>query len=420
MTDQVTPPVSNINELCKDRGGNDHSSSCAVCGQPSSLRCSNCGQAVYCNRQHQKEDWSKHKQICQPFKVQHDDRLGRYLVASRDIRAEEVVLKEAPIIRGPSQITEPVCLVCLQALVPGQCFACPDCGWPLCSETCRDQAPKSDHRLECRMTREKDGGHHKVNIANFISPHPMYQSVFAMRCMMLREMDPERFERLKNLESLCELRKDSEQWQADREAIAKFILRYYKPKATWTEEEILRVVGIAQINGHEVPITLPASISVYGKASLVEHSCRANLSKSFTEKGEVVLWARFPIKKGAHLSICYTDALYGTENRRHHLTQTKFFDCTCERCTDLTEFGTNFGALKCSGVSKDKLTCSGLLLPVTLQEINTSWKCDKCSREVPYSEMNEILLRAGRDLGAMRGSVDNCERCVKNSSYANQ
>lgn len=403
--------MSNSSNKVTKNGSASEPSSCAVCGEPSSLRCSNCGQVVYCNRQHQKDDWAKHKKVCQPFKVQQDEKLGRYLIASREIRAEEIVLKEAPTIRGPSQITEPVCLVCLQALVPGQCSPCADCGWPLCSNpSCKDLAKKSDHRLECRMTQEKDSENSKVNISHFISPHPMYQPILAMRCMMLREMDPERWKRFNQLESLCELRKDSEQLKVDRESIAKFILRFYKPKSEWTEEEILRTVGIAQINGHEVPTSLPANISVYAKASLVEHSCRANLSKSFTENGEIILWARFPIKKGTHLSICYTDALYGTENRRHHLRQTKFFDCTCERCFDLTEFGTYFSALKCSGVSQDRPACSGLLLPLSLEECDKTWKCNKCQSQVPYNEIHEVLTRTGRDMEAMRGSVEICEK----------
>lgn len=402
-----------MSDIATKKGGGDLSaSSCTVCGQKSSLRCSNCSQAVYCNREHQKEDWPKHKQICTPFKVQQDERLGRYLVASRDIRAEEVVLKEAPIIRGPAQLTEPVCLVCLQALEPEQCVPCNDCGWPMCSEKCRDNAQTSDHRLECRMTQEKDDGTHKVKILNFVCPHPLYQSILAMRCMMLREMEPERWRKLNLLESLCELRKDSEQWHSDRETVANFILRFYKPKAQWTQEQILRTVGIAQINGHELPITLPASVSVYAKASMVEHSCRANLSKSFTETGEIVLWSRYPIKKGTHLSICYTDALYGTENRKHHLKQTKLFECTCERCSDLSEFGTHFSSLKCSGVSKDRLTCSGLLLPGTAEDSRKSWQCNKCHVQVSYDEVNDILVRAGRDLSLLRDNVDNCERCV--------
>lgn len=400
---------------------------CMVCGKESSLRCSNCGEAVYCSREHQKEDWSAHKPTCQPFKVQHDDRLGRYLVASRDIRADEVVLKESPIIRGPSQLTEPVCLICLQSLMPGTAVPCDSCGWLMCSEKCLKEAMKdsSDHQFECRMTREKEeGGIGKISIKNFVCPHPMYQSILAMRCMMLREVDPSRWKKFSSLESLCEQRKGTEQWSADREAIAKFILRFYKPKTaeSWTEEEILRVVGIAQINGHEAPISVPPSISVYAKASLVEHNCRSNLSKSFTDKGEIVLWSRFPIKKGTHLSICYTDALWGTEARRHHLKQTKFFDCTCERCLDVAEFGTNFSSVKCSGFSEGS-ACPGLLLPKTENDLNGSWTCGKCKVEVPYAQINEVLTRAGRDLEGMRGSTENCERFVdknrNSSSYDN-
>lgn len=51
---------------------------------------------------------------------------------------------------------------------------------------------------------------------------------------------------------------------------------------------------------------------------------------------------------GQHITLCYTDPLWGTTNRRHHLLKTKFFDCMCNRCRDPTEFGTMFNALKCT------------------------------------------------------------------------
>lgn len=238
----------------------------------------------------------------------------------------------------------------------------------------------------------------------------MYSPLMTLRSIKLKDKDPQRWEKINSLESLCDLRKDSDQWKADKEGIVNFIQRFYKPKDPfWTEDQIMRFVGIAQINGHEVPTTLPACVSVYAKASLVEHNCRPNLSKSFTEKGEIVLWARFPIPKGTHLSICYTDALWGTEARKHHLKQTKFFDCNCERCRDKTEFGTNFSAVKCSGFSEGS-SCSGLLLPRSVDELTGVWSCDKCTAQVKYGQINEVLTRAGRDLEAMRGSVENCER----------
>lgn len=102
-----------------------------------------------------------------------------------------------------------------------------------------------------------------------------------------------------------------------------------------------------QVNGHEIPLSEPPFIAIYSECSMFEHNCKANCSKSFTSDWEVLISAGVPIAEGEHLSICYTDSLWGTQNRRHYLSQTKFFDCICERCSDKTEFGTNFSALKC-------------------------------------------------------------------------
>lgn len=50
------------------------------------------------------------------MKVCHNDKIGRYYVATRNIKQGEVVLKEAPLVIGPSQITVPVCVGCLQVI----------------------------------------------------------------------------------------------------------------------------------------------------------------------------------------------------------------------------------------------------------------------------------------------------------------
>lgn len=42
----------------------------------------------------------------------HSPELGRYMVASRDLKAGDVILREDPIVVGPKQVTEPVCLGC--------------------------------------------------------------------------------------------------------------------------------------------------------------------------------------------------------------------------------------------------------------------------------------------------------------------
>lgn len=110
---------------------------------------------------------------------------------------------------------------------------------------------------------------------------------------------------------------------------------------------VLHVYFIFQVNGHEIPLTEPPYVAIYEQTSMFEHNCKANCCKSFTSDGEILITAGVPIAIGEHLNICYTDSLWGTSNRRHYLAETKFFNCMCARCSDPTEFGTYFSALKC-------------------------------------------------------------------------
>lgn len=102
-----------------------------------------------------------------------------------------------------------------------------------------------------------------------------------------------------------------------------------------------------QVNAHEIPLSEPSYVGIYEKASYFEHSCKSNCFKSFTSNGDLLITAGVPIQAGEHLSICYSDPLWGTFNRRHHLHETKYFWCTCTRCSDVTEFGTYFSGITC-------------------------------------------------------------------------
>ena len=78
---------------------------CIVCATPTEHKCSSCHQVHYCSRDHQKQHWKQHKHHCVPAKVKEDNTLGRYLEATRIVKAGDVVLKEAPLITGPAQVS---------------------------------------------------------------------------------------------------------------------------------------------------------------------------------------------------------------------------------------------------------------------------------------------------------------------------
>jgi hypothetical protein len=87
---------------------------CRVCEKASKSRCSGCVQVFYCTVEHQRQDWKVHKPQCSPMKVCHNDKIGRFYVATRNIKPGEVVLREPALVIGPSQSTAPVCVGCLQ------------------------------------------------------------------------------------------------------------------------------------------------------------------------------------------------------------------------------------------------------------------------------------------------------------------
>lgn len=102
------------------------------------------------------------------------------------------------------------------------------------------------------------------------------------------------------------------------------------------------------MNAHEIPLAEPGYVSIYKTASFLEHSCHANCSKSFTVDGDLVIRAAVPIAANEHISICYTDPMWGTASRKVHLWETKFFECDCIRCKDSTEVNTHYSSLKCT------------------------------------------------------------------------
>lgn len=189
----------------------------------------------------------------------------------------------------------------------------------------------------------------QVEIKNFSVPHPSYQSITVIRCLYQKHSNPDVWAKLTRLESHCASRRGGSKYQADKVWVADYLHRFFRlDPAEYPTDEILRVCGIVQVNGHEVPLTDPAHVAIYDVGSMLEHSCAPNCSKSFTRAGHLLIRTQAPVRGGQHLSITYTDPLWGTPQRLAHLADTKFFVCKCPRCSDPTELGTFFSGVKCT------------------------------------------------------------------------
>jgi len=142
---------------------------CAVCNQPASKSCGACELEFYCGKDHQKEDWPRHKTSCSIYEVRKHDALGFCMVAKKSIQSGGTIASEYPIaiyskeieidgnnlqkIFSISEIFPYSCPSCETGkLFTSRLHRCTKCGVPLCKEACEESG--SHKYMECRTLQE--------------------------------------------------------------------------------------------------------------------------------------------------------------------------------------------------------------------------------------------------------------------------
>jgi len=125
---------------------------------------------------------------------------------------------------------------------------------------------------------------------------------------------------------------------------------------------------------------------------LMEHNCRPNTKIKFTTSNTIVIKAAMDIKEGSHISTSYTKLLQGTKARRQLLEEERYFLCTCERCSDPTEFETYFSALKCKNCTE------GYRVPEDSLDMNSNWVCQVCKDVISAQEADAITYSLGDEV----------------------
>ena len=107
---------------------------CFLCSDETSRICDKCDLFVcseYCLSKHRYND------LCLPFKVENSTEVGRYVVATRDILATELIIAEEAAAFGPVPNTVPRCLACLATVDADTAVSCDQCNCRFCSPACR-------------------------------------------------------------------------------------------------------------------------------------------------------------------------------------------------------------------------------------------------------------------------------------------
>ncbi|KAL0274822.1 UNVERIFIED_CONTAM: hypothetical protein PYX00_002854 [Menopon gallinae] len=363
---------------------------CGVCNQPSRYVCGGCKTTNYCSKEHQKLHWkSGHKEQCKPiFRIEVNDVLGRHLVATRDIKAGELILQEPPLIVGPKAVSLPVCLGCHSVCQPGSSVECDGCGFPLCSVKCQ----LSDHHFdECRLMTE---GKYKVKI-EFGEKNAGYFPIVPLRCLLAKEKNPEKYKKIINLQSHLEEKLQSPLFALYRKNIAHFLMEKLGLKQ-FDETEILTVAGILDTNAFEVGSKDVKLRGLYNTASMIAHNCRPNTKHTFHGNDFVMaVTAISDIPAGGVIFATYTQTFWGTLERRNHLKMAKCFDCTCERCSDPSELGTYVGAIRCVNcMTPDNFRNGPYIMSTDPLKKDAMWQCENCGHGLPGKQIfsgNETL-----------------------------
>ncbi|XP_046389919.1 SET domain-containing protein SmydA-8-like [Ischnura elegans] len=349
---------------------------CELCGaENASTTCLQCCNASYCSKEHQEKHKEVHGKACHPYIIKQSEVLGRYLAASRDVKGGELLHRESPAAVGPQPGSPPLCMGCLNKISglteDSRFYHCPVCRVaPFCCASCPNNMWHS--QLECATIASLNRKHGALQQ---VALPP--QTVLPLRCYLLQSTNPQQWTTFMELEGHLEARKGTLIWKSVDEGIV-YIL--YKLGLISSKERDLfqKICAILDVNSFEVrgPEGDPLR-AIYPTAALLSHDCLPSTCIAH-EPSDVTLIIRaaFDLKCGDLITHNYAGTLVSTIERRESLRKGKYFECTCKRCQDPYELGTNLGSLKCPKCSKGPVVSKNPL------DQSSAWMCQECKHEI--------------------------------------
>ncbi|XP_026322736.1 SET domain-containing protein SmydA-8-like [Hyposmocoma kahamanoa] len=342
---------------------------------------------------HEEEKEKPKKELC--YEVKHSDVMGRYLVASRDLRAGEVIIEEPAIAVGPCSGCALICLGCYRELDETNFAKCQVCKWPMCSSSCFGQGKYTGHSTyECETLKTIS-----PNYANLEDLKDSYNALMPLRCLLLKKADPAKWTALSAMESHNDLRRArGDIYPMNEKSVVQRIRKW---GLEYDAEEIHTICGILEVNAFEVGGSGANARALYDRAYLIAHDCTPTTTHTDAEKQPgrpLTIRASIAHKAGDMISICYAYTLQGTLRRRAHLRLSKFFECACARCADRTELGTSAGAFRCP-------KCGGRVLAGAPLDAAAAWACAAaCGYAMPARAVEMLLKRLTDEYEAVDAS----------------
>ncbi|KAH8378379.1 hypothetical protein KR093_011085 [Drosophila rubida] len=311
---------------------------------------------------------------------------GRYLVASDAVQQRgQLLVEELPLAVGPKCGNSDV--LCLACYAPRIVERCSQCSWPLCP-ACNEDANNTHRQLECGLLKAAKARFFELPAGGKYCPQ--LDCIMPLRVLLAKEAQPERWQNevapMEHHEQ--QRRENADVWHADRVNIAQYLRGPCKLAERFSEELIMQVVGILEVNAFEARTTQGYPLRcLYPYTGILAHSCVPNTARSIhpSDSYRIRLRAMVPLEAGQQLQHSYTYTLDGTVQRQSHLREGKYFNCSCDRCLDASELQTHFSSLKCGQCT------DGWLLPKQPTVVGSSWSCRACDNTASSEEVRQIV-----------------------------
>lgn len=310
------------------------------------------------------------------FRVLENAEVGRYAVASKNLKAGEVFLEEQPFAYGPKADSE---IICLECCAPTEA-RCNICGWPLCNE-CDSRA----HKLECDFFSSR-----AIKFQASVNKNgscAQLDCVTPLRVLLTKDKEPERWSReVEPMEFHDEARRKHKYFEIDQNNVVNYLVNHCK--CDYPEDLIQRVLGILEVNAFEARTGSGYTVRVlYPKLAILAHNCVPNTMHTIytTEDYKMVARTTVDVEEGQDLYSTYTYVAYGTVQRQFYLREGKYFTCRCQRCLDPTELGTHTSTLKCSKCD------NGWVLPKDPIDPETTWNCTCCKFNTSAAAVDKAM-----------------------------
>lgn len=180
----------------------------------------------------------------------------------------------------------------------------------MCQNSCPGLHKPDGHSIwECQSFK-------KHKLASFLTSCDekdirfLFESVLSLRCLLLKENDPEKWRQIIEMESHNKLRRNIPSlWNRNQELVVNRIRDQWGYKQ-FTEEEIHTVCGVLEVNSFEVGTSGCRARALFPEAYLICHDCQPNTTHNddlFTHK--LHLRSTVPLKKGDTITLSYSYTL---------------------------------------------------------------------------------------------------------------